>query len=82
MRLLAIAVAALALASPSVASERESPTAKERRQQIEKLQRCIKTRKCSGMPRYLTIKKIDKRHRIVITHEKDIGVVLQLRIEL
>lgn len=62
--------------------EAPSPTKKERAEQWAKVDRCLTTRKCSNMPRYLTLKKFDKRHRLVLTHVKNIGVVIQFRIEL
>ena len=60
----------------------KSESAKERAEQLEWIKHCLTTRKCSKSPKYLTLKKFDSRHRIVITHEDDIGVVVQFRIEL
>lgn len=71
-------VSVKALASEEV----PSPTQKERTEQWAKVDRCLTTRKCRNMPRYLTIRKFDNRHRLVLTHVKKMGVVVQFRIEL
>ena len=60
----------------------KSESAKERDEQLEWIKQCLTARKCSKSPKYLTLKKFDNRHRIVITHEDDIGIVVQFRIEL
>jgi hypothetical protein len=60
----------------------KSETTKERAQQLEWIKRCLSTYKCSKSPKYLTIKKFDSKHRVVLTYEDDMGVVLQFRIEL
>jgi len=59
-----------------------TPTKKERAEQWAKVDRCLLTRKCRKMPRYLTLRKFDERHRLVLTHVKKMGVVIQFRIEL
>lgn len=60
----------------------KSDSAKERAEQLEFINKCLTTRKCSKSPKYLTLKKFDNRHRLVLTHEDGMGVVLQFRIEL